>query len=73
VDEAQMPSEPLALAYLSAVVLQAEAAQKQHLLESINTSQFFARLISAYRREVALLDVMLTPPIQDNQSPFSVN
>lgn len=73
-DEADLPEDALALAYLSAVVLQGESAQKQELLESVNTTQFVQRLLSAYRREVAMLDVMLTSASSDEQQgPFSYN
>ncbi len=74
-DASQMPDEPLSLSYLAAIVLQAEANQKQDILESINTSHLMKKLVGFYKREVALLDVLMSPPQQEesNQSPFSTN
>lgn len=73
-DESDLPEDALSLAYLSAVVLQTDSLHKQELLEAVNTSQFVQRLLTAYRREVAMLDVMLTSSTSDDeQGPFSYN
>ena len=74
-EAADLPEDALALAYLAAVVLQTEAHHKQQILEAVNTTQLLQRLTSTYRREVAMLDVMLTSPANsdDQQGPFSYN
>jgi Lon protease-like protein len=74
-EASDLPEDALALAYLSAVVLQTDSPHKQQILEAVNTSQLLQRLISTYRREVAMLDVMLTSPANsdDQQGPFSYN
>ncbi len=74
-EESDLPEETLALAYLAAVVLQTDNASKQQMLESVNTTQFLQRLLTEYRREVAMLDVLLTSSAEtsEQQGPFSVN
>lgn len=74
-DEANLPEDAMALAYLAAVVLQADNAAKQQLLESVNTTQFMQRLLTEYRREVAVLEVLLTSSSATSQQggPFSFN
>lgn len=73
-DEAQIPDEPLALAYLAAYVLQTEMAQKQKILESVNTSQLLRNLLKIYRREVVLFERLMNPPSTlENETPFSLN
>lgn len=74
-EESDLPQDTLALAYLAAVVLQTDNGSKQQLLESVNTTQFFQRLLTEYRREVAMLDVLLTSSAEtnDQQGPFSFN
>jgi Lon protease-like protein len=75
IEDATLPEDALALAYLSAVILQTDSQHKQDILEALNTHNFMSKLVSLYKREVALLDVMLAPPasIEDNLSPFSLN
>jgi len=74
-EESDLPEDTLALAYLSAVVLQADSGHKQQLLEAVNSTQFLQRLIVEYRREVAMLDVLLASPdaAAEQQGPFSYN
>ncbi|MFQ3673469.1 MAG: LON peptidase substrate-binding domain-containing protein, partial [Aggregatilineales bacterium] len=74
-EESDLPEDTLALAYLAAVILQTDNGSKQQLLESVNTTQFFQRLLTEYRREVAMLDVLLTSSAEtnDQQGPFSFN
>lgn len=74
-DDNELPSDPMSLAYLAAVVLQTESDRKQHLLEAETTSQLLDLLVEMYRREVTLLNLMLAPPPNsiDERSPFSVN
>lgn len=71
----QVPQEPDTLAHLSAGVLQIEADQKQHLLELESLDQYLTELIRIYRREIALLNVTLSPPQfeEPDDIPFSFN
>jgi uncharacterized protein len=75
IEEATLPEDALALAYLSAVILQTDSQHKQDILEALDAHDFMNKLVSLYKREVALLDVMLAPPpsTEDNLSPFSLN
>lgn len=74
-DTNQIPSDPMPLAYLAAVLLQNENDQKQALLEADSTRSFLLDLIKAYQKEVTLMDILLTPPKaeQDNPTPFSLS
>ncbi len=70
-----IPDDPTALAYLAAVILQAESSTKQELLEISDTANLLDKLTGLYRREVVLLDAMLNPPMAEkmNRTPFSLN
>lgn len=74
-DEASLPNDTLALAYLAAVVLQTDNAAKQQLLEAANASQFLKQLLTEYRREVTMLEVLLASSTEneEQQGPFSFN
>lgn len=74
-DSSQIPREPIALAFLGAILLQTEDSQKQGLLESENTTMLLRSLISIYQREVKLQEVLLAPPdhLDDDERPFSLN
>lgn len=74
-DSRKLPNDPTSLAYLGAVVLQQiSAKQKQELLEAPRATIMFDQLRSLYRREVALLEAMLTPPGKsDKDGPFSTS
>lgn len=72
-DESQLPDEPFALGCLAAIVLQAEAEKKQDILEAVTQTRFLGKLVRLYKREVALLDVLMSPPKTDDDSPFSSN
>jgi len=61
----ELPESPMSLAYLSAVLLQTPAEQKQTLLESTDAQAMLDNLSTTYRREVVLLEAMLNPP-EDN-------
>ena len=61
--ESHLPHDPLALAYLSAVVIQdITPSQKQSLLEVRHTSTFIQMLRRLYHREIELLNFMASPP-----------
>lgn len=73
-DESQIPDDPRSLAYLSAVILQTEAARKQEILSMETTTAMLSDLVHLYQREVVMLNVMLAPPEDnDNAGSFSVN
>ncbi len=74
-DKAQVPREPDTLAHLAAGVVQIESEQKQTLLESENMEQYLRELVLLYRREIALLNVILSPPQFEEMDdiPFSQN
>ena len=74
VDTEQIPHDTLSLAYLAAMLLQDEIGSKQHLLEAKDTKEFVRLLLRHYQREVALIEVMLHPPAdEENETPFSIN
>ncbi len=58
-DPAALPAEPLALGYFAAALAQIPADQKQALLATSQAAQFLNDMRDVYRREVALLDVIL--------------
>ncbi|GAB4574313.1 MAG: LON peptidase substrate-binding domain-containing protein [Anaerolineae bacterium] len=59
---AELPHETLIFGYLAATLLQIPARQKQPLLESEAPLDFLQALRDLYRKEVALLDVLLEKP-----------
>lgn len=75
INDAQIPTEPMLLAYLAAVMLQTDAGQKQLLLESVDSNSLINELVRQYKREVALLEVLMTQPPDATKSngPFSLN
>lgn len=73
VDVNQVPRDPTALAYLSAVLLQIPLEQKQELLSMPSVHELLDSLRSVYRREVALLGTLLTPPGDGDSDPVSLN
>ena len=73
-DNAQLPDEPLALAYLSAMLLQSENEAKQQLLEAQDTKTLLKFLIEKYSKEVVIMDMLMSPPLEKNGDfPFSYN
>lgn len=71
---AMLPNDPTTLAYFASVLLQIEPVQKQPLLEMEDLSTMVDSLLTHYRREVALLNVMLNPPEDDGfRGIFSLN
>jgi uncharacterized protein len=74
IDTSQIPHDTLSLAYLAAMILQDDIGSKQHLLEASDTKDFVRLLLRHYQREVALIDIMLHPPVdEENETPFSIN
>jgi uncharacterized protein len=73
-DNAELPDEPLALAYLSAMLLQSENEAKQQLLEAQDTKTLLQYLIQKYNKEVVFMDMLMSPPLEkDGDFPFSWN
>lgn len=71
---AMLPNDPTTLAYFASVLLQIEPIHKQPLLETEDLSTMIESLLVHYRREVALLNVMLNPPEDDGfRGIFSLN
>lgn len=72
----KLPDDAATLAYLSAYVLQIEMPVKQTLLEVPSLSQLMTRLISLYRHEITMAEIMFSPPdfVEESQgSDFSPN
>jgi uncharacterized protein len=68
-----LPNDPIALAYLGAVLLQGVAmSKKQQLLASEQMADLVNDLCTIYRSEVALLRAFLNPPT-DEDGIFSLN
>jgi Lon protease-like protein len=73
-DSSQLPDDTATIAYLSAVLLQAPASQKQTLLAAEHTSGMLTDLRIMYRRELALLNFMKEHNADETQKgPFSLN
>jgi Lon protease-like protein len=73
-DNAELPEEPLALAYLSAMLLDSENDTKQKLLEAEDTKTLLKYLIQKYRKEVVIMDMLMSPPEDEEKNfPFSLN
>ena len=72
-DIQQLPDDPLQLAYLASSLLNIPVEQKQNLLNIENADEFIADLRIIYRREVTLLDAMLTPETAEDAGVFSAN
>lgn len=72
---AQLPDDAMALTYLAAVLLQAEDKVKQGILESPDTREMLVNLLRIYHKEVALIDILLSPPAveDENDTPFSLS
>ncbi|MEM9954158.1 MAG: LON peptidase substrate-binding domain-containing protein [Chloroflexota bacterium] len=71
----QLPDEPMGLAYLAAMLLQGDDNIKQDVLESVDTYALLTKLLRIYHKEVALIDILLSPPLleQENDTPFSLS
>jgi len=69
----QIPDDPVALAYMAATLLQISPTQKQYLLSLEHISELLLNLQSIYRRELALLRVILSRQDIEPEFPFSKN
>jgi Lon protease-like protein len=72
-DKQRLPNDPLALAYLAAIVVQVPFTVKQNLLCMPSTTLLLQEENTLYRSETALLNAMLTRTPADDTSPFSPN
>ncbi len=69
-----LPTDPAALAYLAAVLLQVDPQEKQPLLAIPNLDELVTSLLEIYRYEVALLETLINPPEDiDFRGIFSLN
>lgn len=72
-DSKHLPNDPIALAYLGAVLLQGVSMhKKQQLLSAELMAKLVQELCSIYRTEVSLLRALLNPPDTDANF-FSLN
>jgi Lon protease-like protein len=70
----KLPKDLVTLASLAAVMLHdLPAAQRQSLLETEDLPTMYDELRAVYRREIVLLEAMLTEPQDDHIAPFSPN
>ena len=68
------PKEPIKLAYMAAMLLQAPYQKKQAFLEINSADKLVHEIYDACRREISVLRSMLNPVISPNQDgPFSLN
>jgi Lon protease-like protein len=68
-EAAQLPTDPLAIGYLGASLLQLPPLQKQSFLAAEDATQLLLAVYDVYKEQVPLLNTM---PRQD-QGPFSIN
>jgi Lon protease-like protein len=69
-----IPKDPISLSYLAASVIRLEAIEKQNLLAESDAARLVGILLSLYKREVVLLDIMSgAVGVPDLNSPFSMN
>jgi uncharacterized protein len=72
-DPQQLPRDPHVLAYLAAVLLQVPPTQKQELLAVEGVAEMLDDMHTMYRREVALLQAMLSSSPGGNGKGYSRN
>ena len=72
-DKIQLPEDPVALAYIASSILQIPPLQKQILLEFDQASDLLSSVRALYRRELALLKVIVTKKDTPGEAKFSVN
>jgi Lon protease-like protein len=72
IDETQIPSEPISLAYTASALLQVSPIQKQQLLSIHDDFNLLKELNKLYRREIIILKSLLIKPDRE-QGPFSNN
>ncbi len=72
-DTAQVPRDPLRLAFLASFLVNIPSAQKQDLLETLAADDLILNLRNLYRREVTLLEAMLQPHEDMDSGVFSHN
>lgn len=72
-DMQQLPSDPTALAYLAAIVLQAPMPDKQRLLAAPSLTDLLAGERALFRREISLIKVMLNSPQMNHDPNLSPN
>jgi Lon protease-like protein len=69
-----LPTDPSTLAFLASALLNdIDNRQRQALLEAVNLTVMMDELRVMYRREIVLLQAMLSMPEDDSGTPFSPN
>lgn len=71
-DLGQFPDEPIDLAYLSAAMLELNNLEKQALLAQDHADELLNKVITMFRREIALLRA-LSAKMVESQGQFSLN
>jgi Lon protease-like protein len=72
-DIQELPDDPLQLAYLASFLLNVAIEEKQDLLNIEDADELIGNLRTIYRREVTLLNAMLTPQTSTDAGVFSAN
>jgi Lon protease-like protein len=72
-DPADLPADPLSLAYLAAYLVQLPPARKQGLLAQDDARALLADVEKIYQQEVPLLETMVAEPHVQRHGPFSLN
>ncbi|MCS6909072.1 MAG: LON peptidase substrate-binding domain-containing protein [Anaerolineales bacterium] len=72
-DRQSLPTSPLALAYLAAIIIQAPLGEKQTLLSCPTMDEMLERECTLYRRELSLIRAMLDSGRFQQNSNFSLN
>jgi Lon protease-like protein len=72
-DASSLPHEPMALAYLAAIVAQIPMAKKQELLDADTAAHLLEQERVIYRREISLIRAMLGSPQSKSDSSLSPN
>jgi Lon protease-like protein len=72
-DSIQIPDDPTALIYLAAVLLQVPPLKKQEFLSAERAGNLLVELLTAYRREIALLRALLSEQKLESEKRFSKN
>jgi Lon protease-like protein len=72
-DPEQLPDDPLVLAYLAAVLIQAPLPQKQALLAAEHADDLLVAMQALYRREVALLQAIRSGEQNERPQSFGAN
>ncbi len=68
-----LPKDPVSLGFLAATVIDIPSREKQHLLTTCDSNLFFRTLILAYRREIDVLQTLLSRGLDHVLNSFPLN